>query len=79
MVQPPAPPARELTPEEREFMSALTALFTTTQEFSLTLASLDTDVANLPADVKELVEQGKEVAKAVKRFQRLIRMRMRVP
>jgi len=70
--------AREMTPEEKEFMDALTQLFTTAQEFGLTLASLETDITTLPADVRECIEQGREVAKAVKRFQRLIRRRMRV-
>ncbi len=74
----PAVPAREMTPEEKEFMDALTQLFTTSQEFGLTLASLETDITNLPADVRECIEQGREVAKAVKRFQRLIRKRMKV-
>jgi hypothetical protein len=60
-------------------MEALTALFTTAQEFGLTLASLETDVSSLPADVRECLEQGREVARAVKRFQRLIRRRMRAP
>jgi len=69
---------REMTPEEKEFMDALTQLFTTAQEFGLTLASLETDIMTLPADVRECIEQGREVAKAVKRFQRLIRRRMRV-
>ena len=69
---------REMTPEEKEFMDALTQLFTTAQEFGLTLASLETDVVNLPPDVRECIEQGREVAKAVKRFQRLIRRRMRL-
>jgi len=65
-----------MTPEEREFMDALTALFTAAQEFGLTLASLDTEGASLPPDLRELVEQGREVARAVKRFQRLVRRRM---
>ena len=67
---------RQLTPEEREFMDALTKLFTTAQEFGLTLASIETDIANLPPDIKEVVEQGREVAKAVKNFQRIIKKRM---
>ena len=76
--EPAAPAAREMTPEEKEFMDALTQLFTTAQEFGLTLASLETDITALPADVRECIEQGREVAKAVKRFQRMIRRRMRV-
>jgi len=74
----PAVPAREMTPEEKEFMDALTNLFTTAQEFGLTLASIDTNERDLPADIRELVEQGREVARAVKSFQRLVRKRMKV-
>jgi len=67
---------RQLSPEERVFMDALTKLFTTAQEFGLTLASIETDTANLPPDIKEVVEQGREVARAVKNFQRIIKKRM---
>jgi len=71
----PAVP-REMTPEEKEFMKALTNLFTTAQEFGLTLASIDVEKEDLDPEIKELIEQGREVAKAVKRFQRLIKKRM---
>lgn len=74
----PEVPARQLTAEERAFMDALTRLFTTAQEFGLTLASLETDVSTLPPDVREVVEQGREVAKAVKHFQRIIKKRLEV-
>jgi hypothetical protein len=73
---PPAVPTRALTPEEQEFMDALTKLFTTAQEFGLTLASIETDANKLPPDVREVVEQGREVARAVKNFQRIIKKRM---
>jgi len=75
-VPAPEAAARPLTPEEKEFMDALTRLFTTAQEFGLSLASMETDISNLPGDVKEVVEQGREVAKAVKSFQRIIRKRL---
>jgi len=86
-LQPPAAAApqaapegapRPLSPEEKDFMDALTRLFTTAQEFGLTLASIETDVAKLPPDMREVVEQGKEVARAVKNFQRVIKKRMGV-
>jgi DNA replication initiation complex subunit (GINS family) len=85
IIQQPQPPAaeapatpvpREMTPEEKEFMKALTNLFTTAQEFGLTLASIDVEKDDLDPEIKELIEQGREVAKAVKRFQRLIKRRM---
>jgi hypothetical protein len=65
-----------MTPEEKEFMDALTRLFTSAQEFGLTLATLETDIASLPADVRECIEQGREVAKAVKNFQQIVRRRL---
>ena len=73
---PTAPPAREMTPEEKRFMDALTKLFTSAQEFGLSLASLETDPSTLPPDLREIVEQGREVARAVKNFQRIIKERM---
>ena len=72
----PAAVVREMTPEEKEFMDALTHLFTSAQEFGLTLATIETDMNTLPQDVREALELGREVAKAVKNFQRIVRKRM---
>jgi hypothetical protein len=72
----PTVPAREMTPEEKEFMDALTRLFTSAQEFGLALAAIESDMNSLPADVREALELGREVAKAVKNFQRIVRKRM---
>jgi len=84
-LQPVAPTApqpaattvtREMTPEEKEFMDALTRLFTSAQEFGLALAAIESDMNALPQDVREALELGREVAKAVKSFQRIVRKRI---
>jgi mRNA degradation ribonuclease J1/J2 len=65
-----------MTPEEKEFMDALTRLFTSAQEFGLALAAIESDMNSLPQDVREALELGREVAKAVKSFQRIVRRRL---
>jgi mRNA degradation ribonuclease J1/J2 len=65
-----------MTPEEKEFMDALTRLFTSAQEFGLALAAIESDMNSLPQDVREALELGREVAKAVKNFQRIVRRRL---
>jgi hypothetical protein len=65
-----------MTPEEKEFMDALTRLFTSAQEFGLALAAIESDMNTLPQDVREALELGREVAKAVKNFQRIVRKRL---
>jgi hypothetical protein len=65
-----------MTPEEKEFMDALTRLFTSAQEFGLSLAAIESDMNSLPQDVREALELGREVAKAVKNFQRIVRRRL---
>jgi hypothetical protein len=72
----PAAVVREMTPEEKEFMDALTRLFTSAQEFGLALAAIESDLNSLPQDVREALELGREVAKAVKNFQRIVRRRL---
>ena len=74
--QPPA--SRELSPEDQKFMDALTWLFTSAQEFGLSLATIETDISTLPRDVREALELGREVAKAVKNFQQIVKERMKI-
>ena len=76
----PAPtpaPRRELTEEEKEFLNALTNLVTAAQELSYALAAVDVETLGDSPELKEILETARNVVKAVWRFHRLVKTRMR--
>lgn len=86
LFQPPAPPAqtpsqpatRELTPEEKQFLNSLTELVTSAQELSYALAAIDTHQFHNDPEMRELLDAAKNVVRAVWRFHKLVKTRMRV-
>ncbi|MEM1820422.1 MAG: hypothetical protein QW230_01640 [Thermofilum sp.] len=78
-VAPVAAPAvitRELTPEEREFLQAISDLITATQELAYALGSIDPEIIVKYPQVKELHEVAREVVRKSWNFYRMVKRRM---
>jgi len=72
---PPTPPPIQMTPEQQEFLNVINDLIAGAQELSYEMATLDPEIVHKVPEIKDLLEAGKRVVGAVKRLNKLIRVR----
>jgi len=77
MVQQPQAPItpRVLTPDEQEFINALSNLISSAQELSYALAAVSVDEDELSEEVREILSSAREVVRAIRQFQRIVKKR----
>jgi len=66
---------RVLTPDEQEFINALSNLITSAQELSYALAAVSVDEDELSEEVREILSSAREVVRAIRQFQRIVKKR----
>jgi len=79
--QPPAvtevPARRELTEEEKQFLDALSNLVLAVQELAYVLGGSDVRSLGDSPDLQDLIKAAQDVVKAMRRFHRVVKARMR--